>query len=130
MQARVKKQYLELIDQFPLLPITSDKEHDAAVKVMLGLSKRDGQLNATEIGYGQVLGSLIADYETKKLGDYFTKERSTGPEILAYLLEENQMMQVEAAKIAGSLRRRSIVLWQVVEICQDKPASGLQIDLN
>jgi antitoxin component HigA of HigAB toxin-antitoxin module len=91
--------YMDLVARCPLLPITNKSEHDAAKRMMVELSKRDGAMTKPEIGYGQVLVQLIQAYERKIVGDYF--ENVSGGDVLEYLLTEHQIRQTEAAKIAG-----------------------------
>jgi antitoxin component HigA of HigAB toxin-antitoxin module len=91
--------YMKLVARCPLLPITNKKEHDAAKEMIVELTKRDGKLSLTEIGYGKVLVQLIQAYERHIVGDFF--ESLSGEEVLEYLLNEHQLKQTEAAEIAG-----------------------------
>jgi len=91
--------YLELVVQFPLLPITNKDEHKAAKDMILGLTRRDGELSPVEVGYAKVLLQLIQSYESALVGDFF--DGVTGSDVLEYLLNEHQMTQTEAAEIAG-----------------------------
>ena len=91
--------YMELIARCPLLPISNKAEHAAAKKMIVELSMRDGDLSKAEIGYGKVLVQLIQVYERQLAGDFF--KNVSGEEILAYLLNEHQLKQTEAAEIAG-----------------------------
>jgi antitoxin component HigA of HigAB toxin-antitoxin module len=95
----MKAKYMELVARCPLLPITNKKEHSAAKKMIIELTKRDGELSAEEIGYGKVLVQLIQTYEGLLIGDFF--ENVSGNDALKYLLNEHQMKQTEAAKIAS-----------------------------
>jgi len=90
---------MNLVTRCPLLPITNKKEHEAAKEMIVELTKRDGKLSTTEIGYGKVLVQLIQTYERQLVGDYF--EDVSGDDALEYLLNEHQMKQTEAAEIAG-----------------------------
>lgn len=91
--------YMELVTQFPLLPIASKAEHAAAKKVILELTKRDAELSRGEVGYGKVLVQLIQAYERDQIADFF--ETVSGNDALMYLLEQHGMKQTEAAEIAG-----------------------------
>jgi antitoxin component HigA of HigAB toxin-antitoxin module len=91
--------YMELISSCPLLPITSKAAHSAAKKMIVELTKRDGNLSKAEIGYGKVLVQLIQAYERQLGGDFF--KNVSGGEALEYLLNEHQLKQIEAAEIAG-----------------------------
>ncbi len=90
--------YLELVNKFPLLPISTKDEHNAAKDMILSLTRRDGQLSPVEVGYAKVLVHLIQSYETALVGNFF--DGVTGSDALAYLLNEHQMTQTEAADIA------------------------------
>jgi antitoxin component HigA of HigAB toxin-antitoxin module len=83
----------------PLLPITNKKQHNAAKKMIVELTKKDGHLSKAEIGYGQILTQLIRAYEQQRVGIFF--ENVNGSEALEYLLDEHQMTQTRAATIAG-----------------------------
>jgi antitoxin component HigA of HigAB toxin-antitoxin module len=91
--------YMALVASCPLLPITNKKDHNAAKKMIIQLTKRDGELSAAEVGYGKVLVQLIQAYERLLVGDFF--ENVSGSDALRYLLNEHQMKQTEAAKIAN-----------------------------
>jgi len=101
MQTRADRRYYQLIERFALLPIRNEQEHRLAIDIIRDLTKRDSELTLAEAGYGQILALLVTEYEKRKLGDYFTREKSTGPEILAYLIEEHELQQVDVAEIAG-----------------------------
>lgn len=66
--------------------------------MILSLTRRDGQLSPVEVGYAKVLVHLIQSYETALVGNFF--DGVTGSDALAYLLNEHQMTQTEAADIA------------------------------
>jgi antitoxin component HigA of HigAB toxin-antitoxin module len=91
--------YMELVARCPLFPIMNKREHAAARAMIVELTKKDGDLSKSEVGYGKVLVQLIQAYEKKLIGDFFGTV--SGDEALAYLLNEHGMKQTEAAKIAG-----------------------------
>lgn len=93
------EKYMALIVRFPLLPISTKSHHSAAIAMIIELTKRDGSLSKSEIGYGKVLGTLIQTYEKKIVGDFFGKV--SGAEVLEYLLSQHAMKQTKAAEIAG-----------------------------
>lgn len=90
---------MELLERLPLLPITNKKEHNAAKKMIVDLTRRDGELSPVEVGYAKVLVQLIQAYESRLISDFF--EGVSGCEVLEYLLNEHAMTQTEAAEIAG-----------------------------
>ncbi|WP_082838356.1 type II toxin-antitoxin system HigA family antitoxin [Gemmata sp. SH-PL17] len=88
--------YLELVRQFPLRPLRTNADLDAAVAVIDSLIDRD-ELSAPEQDYLDVLSDLVEAYETesvpiKPVGD---------AEMLRFLIEQNGITQVEAAKRVG-----------------------------
>ncbi len=87
--------YLTLIRRFPLRPITSEAELDRATAVMNSLLDRD--LDSAEDDYLDVLSDLIERYEDKHhpIGDV------SEDEMLAFLIEQKDVTQVEAARGAG-----------------------------
>lgn len=95
--------YFELVERFPLLPISNKDEHKAAKDMILALTCRDGELSPVEVGYAKVLVQLIQTYEAAQVGNFF--DGVTGSDALEYLLNEHQMTQTEAADIAGVSRQ-------------------------
>jgi antitoxin component HigA of HigAB toxin-antitoxin module len=67
--------------------------------MIVKLTKRDGELSLSEVGYGKVLVQLIQAYERQQVSNFFSNV--SGAEALEYLLAEHQMTQTEAADIAG-----------------------------
>ena len=91
--------YMELVACCPLLPITTKRMHASAKKMMIELTKKDGELSAAEIGYGKVLTQLIENYEQQLVGNFF--QDVSGEDLLKYLCNEHQLKQSEIATIAG-----------------------------
>ncbi len=91
--------YMKLVACCPLLPITNKEEHAAAKKMIIELTKRDGELSKEEIGYSKVLVQLIQTYERQIVAHFF--DNVGGADALEYLLNEHKMRQAEAARIAG-----------------------------
>ena len=91
--------YMALVTSFPLLPITNKGEHSAAKQMIIELTKRDGELSPSEVGYGKVLVQIIQAYERQQVTNFLSNV--SGAEALEYLLDEHQMTQTEAAEIAG-----------------------------
>lgn len=91
--------YLELVEQFPLLPIKNRDDHRAAKDMILCLTTHDGELSSVEVGYATVLHLLIKTYERSLVSGVF--ESVTGPDALAYLLYEHHITQAQTADIAG-----------------------------
>lgn len=96
--------YMKLIERWPLLPIESDEQHKAAMEAMDDIMARDSELTPEEVGYAKILVKLIQEWETTKTAGAFPDV--PGNEILEFLLEQNNMTQVEAAGIAGISKQK------------------------
>ena len=72
--------YFELVERFPLLPISNKDEHKAAKDMILALTSRDGELSPVEVGYAKVLIQLIQTYEAAQVSNFF--DGVTGSDVL------------------------------------------------
>lgn len=63
--ANLNGRYLELVRLFPLRPIRSDTDLDAAIAVVNSLIDRE-ELSPDESDYLEVLGDLVEKYESDK----------------------------------------------------------------
>ncbi|WP_422932135.1 helix-turn-helix domain-containing protein [Singulisphaera sp. PoT] len=88
--------YLALIAAFPLRPIRSDEELEAATRFLEGLARRD-DLDDDEEGYLSVLVDLIKLYEV----EHHAPVRPEPAEMLRYLLESRGVSQVELSRATG-----------------------------
>jgi HTH-type transcriptional regulator/antitoxin HigA len=95
---KISKHYIELVKKFPLLPIRSDAQHKAAIRVSLELGKKDGRMTAVERDYYRVLAMLIRDYESRRIRDVAL---ASPQELLRLLAEEHNLKQVDIGKIIG-----------------------------
>ena len=87
--------YLELVAAFPLRPIRSDAQHEAALVAMrslLGVERSED-----EDDYLDVLGDLIRAYEV----EHFPLPQATQADILRALLEDRAMSQTELSAATG-----------------------------
>lgn len=96
--AKVDKAYMELVTEFPLVPLRDKSEFEEAVKVMKRLAYRRSSLSNGEADYLTVLGDLIAQYE-KKLPRL--AEEMTPREALAFLMESNGLVQADLVEFVG-----------------------------
>jgi len=98
MDYPIRDSYLEMIRRFPLRPIRSDAESDAAGLILDEWFGRP-DMDAGEEDYVQTLALLVADYEQKhrpyKLGETSVAER------LRFTMEEAGMTQTQLAGVAG-----------------------------
>ena len=101
--SKIEGSYLELVIFFPLRPITTKIQYDAALKIterLLGLNDDGVKI------YLQTLANLIADYEIKTFGT----SKVSGSEMLAYLMELNGHTQKDVAQELGGQPNVSKIL--------------------
>jgi HTH-type transcriptional regulator/antitoxin HigA len=95
-RGKAKDRYLELILRFPLRPLRSDKDLDAAVAVIDALVSRPS-LKPEEHDYLEVLGDLVEAYETEA--------HPLGPvsdgDLLGHLIEARGVSQSEVSGATG-----------------------------
>ncbi len=92
-----REKYLDLVRQFPLRPIRSEKELDRAVKVIDSLTDRPS-LSADENDYLNVLGDLVEAYEEER---YPMPNKVSDARMLRHLIEAKGVSQTEVAKATG-----------------------------
>ena len=88
--------YLDLIHQFPLRPLGSDAELDAAVQVVDELIDRD-DLTQPEQDYLDVLSDLVEAYEDKTI----VIDPVDDAGLLRLLIEGKTVTQAQLAKSVG-----------------------------
>jgi HTH-type transcriptional regulator / antitoxin HigA len=93
---RAKDSYLALVGRFPLRPIRNESDLDAAIAVIDCLAVR-GDLDAGEQDYLDVLSDLVERYED----EHYPIEDASEAEMLAYLIEQRGVKQVEVARATG-----------------------------
>ena len=93
---RATEKYIELINSFPLLPITSETRLKQAEKVLHALLDAS-HLSEQEQGYLDVLGRLIEEYEDKA----YPIEDLPPHEMLAESIKAKGVTQSEVAKATG-----------------------------
>lgn len=105
---KVSDSYIELVEFFPLRPITAKKQHEAALQIaehlINALNKKKAD-QGVEV-YLQTLTDLISDYETKM----FAAPEVSGREMLAYLMDLKGLNQTDVAKELGGQPNVSKVL--------------------
>src|SRR5262245_30421971 len=96
LYGRREDRYLELIRRFPLRPLRTDTDLDAAVAVIDALLDQS-ELSAPEQDYLDVLSDLVEAYETEAV-----PMRPVGDaELLRFLIEQNNTTQAAVALGAG-----------------------------
>jgi HTH-type transcriptional regulator/antitoxin HigA len=91
-------EYLNLINKFVLAPIEAEDQNDEALLVMRDLTKREDSLTAAERSYFKILLALVREFENKT---YPGSEYVPPLEMLAYLMEENNLKQIDICKATG-----------------------------
>jgi HTH-type transcriptional regulator/antitoxin HigA len=91
-----RDRYLELVVQFPLRPIHSDKELDEAVRMVDSLLDRQNR-EPEEEDYLEVLGDLIKRYESEA----HPMAPVSDAEMLSHLIEAKGVSQTEISKATG-----------------------------
>jgi HTH-type transcriptional regulator/antitoxin HigA len=101
--AKVSKTYIDLCAYLPLIPVQSDMQmRQANMMIDRLVSFLGDEPNRTEAAqvsmYLNVLSDLVGDYESKR----FVFAKSEARELLAYLMEANQLKQTDLANEIGS----------------------------
>jgi len=101
--------YLALIDLFPLRPLHSEREYDAAVTVLDSLAVRpDGSLGSGEQDYLDTLTLLVEAYDREHHnGDM---EQGDPLSMLKYLMQESGMIQADLGRFLGNRALASLIL--------------------
>jgi HTH-type transcriptional regulator / antitoxin HigA len=93
---KTKDLYFELVLRFPLRPIRSDRELDAAVKMVDSLLDRK-DLAPEEKDYLEVLGDLVEQYESEA----HPMAPVSDVEMLRHLIEAKGVSQTEVSEATG-----------------------------
>ncbi len=88
--------YLELVRRFPLRPILTEEDLDAATVVIHSLIDQES-LSGPEQDYLDVLSDLVEAYETI----HYPIGPSTDADMLKFLLETKDISQADVAKGTG-----------------------------
>jgi HTH-type transcriptional regulator / antitoxin HigA len=101
--------YLALIDQFPLRPLRSERDYDAAVRILDVLAVRpEGSLDPGEQDYFDTLTMLVEAYERDGCDD--VAEHDDPLAMLKYLMQESGMTQAELGHLLGNRAVASLIL--------------------
>jgi HTH-type transcriptional regulator/antitoxin HigA len=101
--------YLALIDQFPLRPLRSEQDYDAAVSVLDTLAVRpEGSLDSGEQDYLDMLTMLVEAYDL----DHHAIDIDQGDPLamLKYLMQESGMAQADLGRLLGNRALASLIL--------------------
>lgn len=101
--------YQALIDLFPLRPLRSEHDYDAAATVLDRLAVRpEGSLDSGEQDYLDTLTMLIEAYDREHFeGDAAAHDPLA---MLKYLMEQSGMTQSELGRLLGNRALASLIL--------------------
>ena len=101
--------YLALIDIFPLRPLRSERDYDAAVKVLDTLAVRpEGSLDPGEQDYLDTLTLLVEAYDREHYN--LDTEQRDPLTMLKYIMQENGMTQADLGRLLGNRALASLIL--------------------
>ena len=101
--------YLALIDIFPLRPLRSERDYDAAVTILDTLAVRpEGSLDPGEQDYLDTLTMLVEAYDRERYN--LATEQRDPLTMLKYLMEESGMTQADLGRLLGNRALASLIL--------------------
>jgi HTH-type transcriptional regulator/antitoxin HigA len=106
---RPSSDYLALIGEFPLRPLRSEREYDAAVNVLDALVVRqEGSLTPGKQDYVDTLTMLVEAYDREHFGH---ESADIDPlSMLQFLMSESGMTQAELGRLLGNRALASLIL--------------------
>ncbi len=104
--APAKPKYLALVRKFPLRPIRSEEENEAALAVLGSLAERqrEGPLAPEEHDYIAVLAKLIEEFESTQ----YPRGPVSGAVMLAHLIEDRGISQARLAADTGTAESNGV----------------------
>jgi HTH-type transcriptional regulator/antitoxin HigA len=106
---KVAADYLELVEAFPLRPLRSERDYDAAVKILDKLVVQpEGSLGAGREDYLDTLTMLVQAYEEEHYPMDF--EPVDPVDMLKYMMHESGMTQADLGRLLGSRSLASLIL--------------------
>jgi HTH-type transcriptional regulator / antitoxin HigA len=101
--------YLDLVRQFPLVPIKSERQYDAAVAFLKKLAIRDeDSLDPGEAAYLDALTLFVEDYQNKHHA--LAAKRLPPLDALKYLMAESAMNPADLGRVLGNASLASQIL--------------------
>jgi HTH-type transcriptional regulator/antitoxin HigA len=109
LNGRPAARYLALIQNFPLRPLRSEREYDAALSVLDSLAVRpEGSLEPGEQDYFDTLTMLVEAYDED---DYAAEMKHGDPlAMLKYIMQESGMTQAELGRLLDNRSLASQIL--------------------
>ena len=123
--ARASDDYVDLVREFPLIPIRSDRHLQVAFRMIDRLSIMDEEkLTPGEADYLLVVSDLAERYENERHAIDLT--HLDGIDVLKHLLEENQMSASDLGRLLGNRqlgtailrRQRQLSKAHIVRLCE------------
>jgi HTH-type transcriptional regulator / antitoxin HigA len=100
--------YQALIDVFPLRPLRSEPDYDAAAAILDALAVRpEGSLDRGEQDYFDTLTMLVEAYDREHYEDAEPREPVA---VLKYLMQESGMTQADLGRLLGNRALASLIL--------------------
>ena len=101
--------YLELVRQFPLVPIRDERHYDEAVAFLGNLAIRgENGLDAGERDYLDALTQFVGDHEDKHLRMELGRMKPL--QAMKFLMRENGMKAIDLGKLLGNRSLASQIL--------------------
>jgi HTH-type transcriptional regulator/antitoxin HigA len=105
---RPSPSYLSLIERFPLRPLRSEPDYEAAAAILDGLAVRpEGSLDAGEQDYLDTLTLLVEAYDREHEE---LNRHADDLSMLKYLLQESGMTQADFGRLLGNRALASLIL--------------------
>jgi antitoxin component HigA of HigAB toxin-antitoxin module len=98
--AALPRSYLALMGEFPLCPLKNRAEYDRAARIVHRLALREGELDAGEEAYLEVLEALVERYDSEHY-PIITDDVSP-TQVLRMLVEQAGMTVTELGQLLGS----------------------------
>lgn len=107
---KVPGSFLALVRAFPLRPIRSEADHEAATRTLRHLvgTKPESEFTSDERDYLETLTLLVQDYQQKQRRRELMAVSPT--QILRHLMDENRMTVTDLGKVIGSRTAASMIL--------------------
>lgn len=109
LENEMRDSYLELVREFPLVPIKTDGDYDEAIAFLRRLAIGDEEsLDRGQKAYLEALTQFVGDYEDSR---FRTRARRMSPlKALKYLMKSNGMKAVDLGGVLGSRSLASQIL--------------------
>ena len=109
MTGHAKDSYLDLVRKFPLVPLKTEAQYDAALSFLKKLAVRDeATLDEGESAYLEALTRFVEDYEERH---HPIDTGHMGPiDALKFLMAENGMRPADVGRLLGNRSVASQVL--------------------